>query len=241
MIGDDTDDKIRRNLVAFSSVVILGAWLGLPLSAVADRVLAAGTVDKLEPWRVWSAVVAELVYLVLRFRFSKETRSDAFAAREEWRKVVRRQVERLLRRDFHRFVQTGRDSPHFKDLVSRVTSEQQTIEAGLQSIGQSKPGIGGVHFQTKAPSEPDPISIEVGTADFHFHWPQRPGSAAGSFSIDFRVKGWTLRYLKAKALVIIAGYSVACVRFVVPIALALAALLISLIKLCFALWVLLSP
>ncbi|MCR6480686.1 hypothetical protein NU688_31345 [Variovorax sp. ZS18.2.2] len=70
---DDEDSKIRRNLMLAGSLVLLFAWLQIPEGALLKRIF--GEVDptvSISPVRVWIAITAALVYLALRFRFSKD-------------------------------------------------------------------------------------------------------------------------------------------------------------------------
>lgn len=79
---EDEDGKIRRNLVAVSTAILVLAWLDVPLAAVAARLLgekAEGSQYVLSPMKVWTATAALLLYFILRFRFSDEA-TAAFAS-----------------------------------------------------------------------------------------------------------------------------------------------------------------
>lgn len=69
LVPTDEDKKVRRNLVAFSAAVFLLAWLGIPLSSVAEKLLGSGQV-RLHPLRAWVAAAGVLLYLAMRFHFS---------------------------------------------------------------------------------------------------------------------------------------------------------------------------
>jgi hypothetical protein len=38
---DDTDDKVRRNLLVFSAAVVVSAYIGIPFEAVVRRLMAS--------------------------------------------------------------------------------------------------------------------------------------------------------------------------------------------------------
>lgn len=71
LLPDDDDTKARRNLLAFSAVILLLAWLRLPLVDIADKVGGATAAARLgkEPARLWTATAAILLYLAVRFHF----------------------------------------------------------------------------------------------------------------------------------------------------------------------------
>jgi hypothetical protein len=83
---EDGDDKIRRNLLVVSSAVLVVAWLKLPPGELAERIIGikASTGDVVAGWRVWSAILALLVYLALRYRFHNPTRSAYDKLGERW-------------------------------------------------------------------------------------------------------------------------------------------------------------
>ncbi|QBK04504.1 hypothetical protein DW355_06630 [Hylemonella gracilis] len=85
---DDEDPKVRRNLVAFSSAILLFAWLELPMKAVTEKFVS--TSWSAEPLRVWLAIAGVLIYLAMRFHFiggGKEafsTLGDGFLTDLHW-------------------------------------------------------------------------------------------------------------------------------------------------------------
>ena len=69
------DSKRRRNLVVFSAAILLIGWLKIPAWAITEK-FASSTVlghDYTAPaTRLWVATLAILLYLMVRFWFSKE-------------------------------------------------------------------------------------------------------------------------------------------------------------------------
>lgn len=70
-IPEDADDKVRRNLVSFSSAVLLLAWLEVPLNEVLHK---AGVSNPVPAWRAWFAAAAVLLYLWARFHYNGQGR-----------------------------------------------------------------------------------------------------------------------------------------------------------------------
>ena len=68
---DDVDDKVRRNLVVFSGVVIALSFLGVPMEGVAQKLI--GTKGSIPVGRLVAVAFGVLAYLLARYRFLKQT------------------------------------------------------------------------------------------------------------------------------------------------------------------------
>lgn len=70
----DDNDKIRRNLVVTSTVVIAIAWLDIPIPLLIDRLTSLKTANGFEigPWKIWALVLVVLSYFAWRYRWSEE-------------------------------------------------------------------------------------------------------------------------------------------------------------------------
>ncbi|MEZ2297262.1 hypothetical protein [Variovorax sp. RCC_210] len=73
----DDDDKIRRNLIVTSAVIIGVAWFNVSLPDVLERLFsiksAAGAQTvQVADWKVWVAALAMLGYMAWRYRWSEE-------------------------------------------------------------------------------------------------------------------------------------------------------------------------
>jgi len=73
----DDDDKIRRNLIVTSAVVIGVAWFDVSLPDVLERLFSLKSVAgaqavQVSDWKVWVAALAMLAYMALRYRWSEE-------------------------------------------------------------------------------------------------------------------------------------------------------------------------
>jgi hypothetical protein len=63
---DDEDGKVRRNLVVYSTLVIVVTFLGIQPMQILLKLIGDDN-GKVEPWRVWSVSAAVLFYLWHRF------------------------------------------------------------------------------------------------------------------------------------------------------------------------------
>ena len=70
----DEDNKIRRNLVVASSIVVATAWLGMPIPDLLERLFSikGAPLINLPEWKVWLTVIVVLGYLAWRYRWSDE-------------------------------------------------------------------------------------------------------------------------------------------------------------------------
>jgi len=71
---DDENDKIRRNLVVASAIIIGTAWLNLSIPDLLERFFSVKSEPSvnLAAWKVWLATLAVLSYLAWRYRWSDE-------------------------------------------------------------------------------------------------------------------------------------------------------------------------
>lgn len=100
----DEDDKVRRNLVAFSAAVLLLAWLEIPLSAVTEKLVGAAH-RPLDPLRAWTAGAVVLFYLAVRFHFSGGGKTAFQELSKLWQMLVHwdleARMEQVSRQDVH--------------------------------------------------------------------------------------------------------------------------------------------
>lgn len=87
---EDEDSKVRRNLLAVSTLVLLVAWLDTPLSKVGGKFLGIENLDAQFEWRVWAAAGALIIYFALRHRFSPENTTAFNAMKKEMAGAARR-------------------------------------------------------------------------------------------------------------------------------------------------------
>lgn len=76
----DDDDKVRRNLMVASVLVLLYFWLDVPRDVITERLLGSSAKVQLSQWRVWAVIAAAIAYQLHRF-WSVSGES------EEWRRA----------------------------------------------------------------------------------------------------------------------------------------------------------
>ena len=104
---DDADEKVRRNLVVFSSLILASAWLGHPELWLVTQLL---TPDAARPpaWKVKSLALAVLVYLTARYWFSLAHEEARTSMGHEWHRIKTRIRDQTIRRGVARLNRTNK-------------------------------------------------------------------------------------------------------------------------------------
>lgn len=103
-IADDTADKVRRNLVVFSAVVIAVPALEAQISG---KFFALDSIEQISQWRAWFAVLIVLGYLYYRYKLDPKTETRR-------KKLVARRVKSSTD------ILTGLAQREFNDLANGI-------------------------------------------------------------------------------------------------------------------------
>lgn len=128
---EDEDEKIRRNLVALSAVILISTWLEIPLSAVAAKFVDNST-HVIEAYKLWAVGFALLIYMGLRYLFSSEGTRYKSAIQSD---LTRRQLDMalgLVQRQMDAFVRSGVEPAV---LVGNLKQIARDRAARLQRVG----------------------------------------------------------------------------------------------------------
>ena len=72
-VMEDTQDKVRRNLVVFSAAIVIGWFLDLKLTAITQLFVSTSDLINADARKLWIVTFAVLVYLFLRYKFDTAT------------------------------------------------------------------------------------------------------------------------------------------------------------------------
>jgi hypothetical protein len=186
---DDEDPKVRRNLITFSSAIVLFAWLELPMKAVTEKLVSASWTA--EPMRVWLAIAGALIYLAVRFHFIGGGK-EAFRALGDWFQTnLHWQIDAFMRRVEHASVGRGvvrHPLADALDMDMRTLVEQGQIVSSAVRVISAKPqgyqsgktwqfvGIAEVNlawFDTSARATAAPLSSKEFAVGYSLPWWQR--------------------------------------------------------------------
>lgn len=232
-MDDDTDAKIRRNLVVFSTLIVLVAWLQIPVGEIAVGLLKLDKLEKplqLSQFRLWVACFAVLLYMALRYRFTEEWGQFSREMYGINLNLQRALVQKTLDTALRRFHKTGKDSPlfhnHIEQLASKVIRSQpehERLEAKNRPLGVVKERL-------------HPRSEWEGEAKLEFtRYVNTKGAKNNVVYIEkvaFEIPERKQMEIKVVAFARSLFYSKFSVHYLVPFALAVAALTVVLYKLC---------
>lgn len=230
---DDDDNKVRRNLVVASALVLGAAWLQVPLADAAEKLLGIKPDGQtLSASRLLVAVIAVLLYLGLRYRFSREARHLRRAIRRERGLIHQRRAHKMLQRLAARFSRTGKDSLVFFNELHTAANRELS---GRKKHGTWKEGM---HLTIKVQRNlqfEDPYKGGFWPSYSWHNGPDYMGGGDGGSLIGFQFVGFAKLFLVMSVYIELVLYSRACGQYIIPIFTWVAALLVALWKLLFPL------
>lgn len=223
MIDDDLD-KVRRNLVFSSSLVILAWLLEVPITAALTEKVPTWQPQQL---RVWLAVLAILLYLWIRYRFN-------YAGDAMFRDTLHQYKARVA--DLAMLYVDGTFRPEkSKGGCLNKTWQEICEEFRVNTVLHNPKAKGGAYSYAFDGLDfpPDRRGLS-GTVEVRL---RTVGTVtiAGKVASTFDVRGAARTLLKCRAAVSISMYSKYAVEYLFPPVLWIAAMLIALSKLFLAL------
>ncbi len=222
---DDDDQKIRRNLVAFSFAVLAMAWLDIPFSVILNKTFGIEAIQSKES-SLLALCLSVLVYLGLRYSFSSEGRSYQKAIHQELGNLLREKAIGLAQLQANFFTITGWEPTVFSGNLKGYISERS--EGMGTSITQSgRPKI----LMTLYEIHDGPRNFSVSAELSWFRNGELIGSSRGGNSIAVKMQFVARVYIEVLARVHWLFYSSTSITYMAPAVLSLAASIV-LGKLC---------
>lgn len=113
MAVDDSEDKLRRNVVTFSALIIIASFLGLNITEsfpVFGQQLA-----KVSPFKFWIVVTVVLIYILLRHHFDGAGRVGRRNLADEYKYFRGPKMRAALNTEITRLLVGGNSSAFFPD------------------------------------------------------------------------------------------------------------------------------
>lgn len=120
---DDSQDKVRRNIVVAAALIILIQYLQIQIAPGAN--VSIFKITKVSEFRLWMLALIVLVYLFQRYWFDKNTKDQKNDARKEFFDFRDALIQKKLESDAQRYVCNGQRPKLFTDL-SEVLAKFQT-------------------------------------------------------------------------------------------------------------------
>lgn len=215
LFEEDTDPKIRRNLVMASAAILLFAWLQVPLPIIADKVNPTAAPYQLSAWKLWLACLFVLTYLTLRYRFTKDFGEFGRSFRSTAWDYRNHQIDKLLQKSLNKFYKTGKEPPYFfktlTPLFEKVTPEVQSHRGG-KSLGRPLPVMHDKKID---------VDQWKGTIQVSLTWTDGDKFEAGhsSSSVAFAVEGLRKVHITARSYIVTSIYSESSIHHIVPLVL----------------------
>lgn len=222
---DDVEDKIRRNLLVYSWVVLVALWIDRPvwnLLGIFDQYLAAVPPHKF----IFVAIVIQ-IYLLLRYRFSSQ-------ALRAWRRylveaggVFRRLIATDVQQRVSRF-KSNRTNELFDPRLQTYIIDEETYEPLAQGsrLQMHEMDVAALKFD----------STWSGSFSCSTHLKNKSGAysaRSGGNRINFTYTGYRKIILIIKAIPALVLYTKGAVEMIFPVVLGLASLGVLLFQLCF--------
>ncbi len=208
----DEDDKVRRNLVVVSAVILVAGWLEIPFSAIVSKFVNTGELHH-DPFRIWATGLAVLLYLAIRYSFSPEGERYRSALPIAVDLMCRHKALEYAQAEVDRFTKTGAESTIFEGTLTAIVNND------LKEYGAiDRPYI---NLQTAQAGE-DPWKFLAGKS-----YVTKDGRTLGvpfqgaNFAVN--IVGRAVWRIKVKAHVHVWTYSAGSIQLLVPVMLTLSA------------------
>ncbi len=216
---DDTQDKARRNLVFFCSVVLFCGWLGLDEIELVKRVFGGSSdvIGSASKIRIVLVAFVTLVYLSLRYRFSDAFAKFVESVGKEWyfevviqaEKIVKSHLRSMANKDAYSNIFNMNLRTHLSETISQ-TSNQLTDQLIYK--------VKTVDFRFR--------TLKEGSCSFEFeainHLGQMVYSTSGGSVFQYKLDKFNSFSVLLKVFLLKCFYSRTSVEHVVPLVLALA-------------------
>lgn len=176
---DDEDSKVRRNLVAFCSMILVVTFLQVQPVKLIQEALKLPDLG-IPPWKTWTLVTTSLVYLRYRFTTRSErsdvagepTRKDRPSWSTVWADHLNGAIEENLSREAERQILDRVIEPtgSFKEVSPFKRLVQTETSADVEKIG--KPGQVSVLAYGASVSEfiPPTGTCKISVADYTLYF-----------------------------------------------------------------------
>lgn len=219
---DDVDDKVRRNLVVFSGLVLTAAWLGRPEMWPLSTLIKA---DMPTPaWRITSLALVVLIYLVARYWFSQAHAAARHVMSVDWATNVSRVRDALIVKTLKNYHRTNKQPAFITTNLEEYLRDEWASWGGENASDRELQFI-SVHITPSNFWEGDVSSTR------RFVDGGKSGTANGGNTLVFQFPPRSRARVSFTAAIYQASYSRTAVEYFVPLVLAYFALLVLLYRL----------
>lgn len=227
---DDDDQKIRRNLVAFSSAVLLLAWLDIPFSALLGKLIDV-KVSQPSDSRLWIAGLVVLTYLGIRYSFSAEGRKYRDELNRELQSIKVGTAIALAQRQADYFSWTGHEPSVFSGkLTSYIEDKTKDMGEQVKSYGRPKIELSMSEYDQA------PYRFTMSSVLTWYSKGKSVGSSHGGLVITVDITGIYRFYVSVYSHLHAFSYSSSSINYLAPAVLGVAAAVTLTSQICLAYW-----
>ena len=228
---EDTQDKVRRNLVVFSAAIVIGWFLDLKLTAITQLFVSTSDLNNVDAAKLWMVAFAVLVYLFLRYRFDVATNLQLANLSDELGAIRKNYLSEYLSRKISKINRTGESLPMFaSSLMDGVHREIEKFKLEHSCEIQFRLHISNPWSQETAIDSDENKSLwkgEVGIAEEYLKAGSKRNLVISSgqrhnFSIPLGGRIW----ITTHSIIHVASYSKSAVDLILPVILSGLALMI---------------
>ena len=125
---DDTQDKIRRNLVIFSAAIVIGWYLDMKLTDISKLILSTD-ISNVNAFRFWMVILVILVYLSIRYRFSDAIISQISFLQSELKTQRESYLLEYLQVKINQINRTGQFLPIFDASLEKSVNRKNNSDS----------------------------------------------------------------------------------------------------------------
>jgi len=231
-IDEDSDEKIRRNLIASSGAVLLAMWLDIDPSGLLTRMLGAEALKDTTTWKIWTVASFVLLYFGLRYRFSN-TMSEAIQGVQAERSALTYELKsRVLQKELESYAKTR--------LIKSAPSFSENIESTLDNyFTGGQPSHLPLRIENARIDELSPTHAYQGKMHIDARWGDGVRSALRVI-VPFKLKRGVIFLINIRWITRVIFYSKSSTSFVVPATMFAVAFFLSISKLAISICTLLQ-
>lgn len=132
MLIDDTNEKLRRNLIVLSFTIVISSFMGLDFDQQ-GKLFSVISYTELSPLKFWSTLLAIQTYVFLRYWFDNDREKDRTQAKVEYEALKQKLIAYLLNREFKKAILKRRMPRWIIDFKELEDLGEQYKQRGLPS------------------------------------------------------------------------------------------------------------
>lgn len=113
---DDSSEKIRRNLLVFSFIIVVSSFLDISIQKE-SKVFNAFDLASVSPFKFWLVITFILIYLFYRYWFDTNSHAAIDHFKNEQNNVNYREIKKLLNKDIENSFLKNKQPKYLKGLA----------------------------------------------------------------------------------------------------------------------------